>query len=289
MKNFAVLGPKSMIGERIIHQLQDMQNVSVITIGRDSDCDIIIDLENNSFYTKKEIPKIDVIFHCISTFENNSVEGMKKNIQINTISSLTIIDLLEVYNINYLIYAGTIFSSENVLSSYGLSKFLAENIFSHYCQIKNKKFLSLRFSQINDFVGKCIKHQPWFGRIIRYTSKGFNLNMPEEKSLNNFLHINDVISILIKSYEKDLQGTYDVIHPFSCSYHEIARMAYKIFNQGGEVEIDKNKKPFHYINFKYDDTIYQHLGFYPKWKISDTIQNIKDINSSELFGPLDVE
>lgn len=292
MKTFAVLGPKSMVGQQLIKQLKNIENINLLTIGRNLDCDIKIDLEKNSFYSKKEIKKIDVLFHCISSFEDNSTEGMKKNIVTNTMSALLIIDLLEHYSINQFIYTGSFFSSKSYLkeniSSYGLSKSLAEKIFSYYCENTNKKFLSLRFSQINDSYGICIKHQPWFGRIIRYTSEGLDLNMPKEKSLNNFLHVNDVANILISSCIKKLKGTYNVSHPTSYSYNEIARKAYKIFNKGGKI-IENPKKIFSYVNFKYDDKIYQDLQFYPKWNIEDTIYSIKDKNTSKYFGPLDVK
>ena len=289
LKTVAILGHTSMVGSMLLNKLKLSGKYLPVTIGRDPSSDIVINFDTKKFDTKKEIPKIDTLFHCISSFESNSTVALKSNYDINVTSSLLVIDIIERFSIDHLIYVSSVSIYEKNKSYYGLTKYLAENIYSSYCQLNFKKFLSLRFSQINDSYGKCIKHQAWFGRIIRYTEKGLDLNMSVEKSLNNFIHVDDVARILIGSEKKQLQGFFDVLHPQSFSYHEIARKAYKIFNNGGKVIINPNKLPFHYFNFKYDDLIYQKLEFYPEWDIEKTIKDIKKLNSSDNFGAFDVE
>ena len=292
MKTVAIIGASSMLGQFLVQHLRK-KNIDIILIGRNSSDDILLDLEHDSYIVKNRLKEIDILFHCASSFENDKLEGIEKNIMTNSMSSLIILRLVDDFNINKIVYSGSISSDchsvkENY-TSYGLSKNIAEQIFSFYMKSLGKSFISLRFSQFCDFDGKSMKHQPWFSRIISYASQGLDLNIPKQTSLNNFLHVNDAAELMLSAAFKDIEGIFKVIHPKSYSYHEIAEMAYRTFEKGGKIVINSNKKPFSYVNFTYDDVIYQKLEVYPKWDIPEILLEIKKLKSDTKFGLFDVE
>jgi nucleoside-diphosphate-sugar epimerase len=150
-------------------------------------------------------------------------------------------------------------------------------------------FCGLRLPQLYDTDGRCCAHQPWFGRIIAYASRGLDLNMPAPNGIRNFMHISDAVKLMIIAWKQKVQGIFPIGHPDVMDYYDIANIAYQEFNCGGKITIDKDKIPFKKAQFPSEFELYSKIGCIDFISISECIKEIKMKGMSINFGPLDVK
>ncbi|MCL0075149.1 NAD(P)-dependent oxidoreductase [Thermodesulfovibrionales bacterium] len=291
MKSAAVIGANSMLGSRLTAVLSSM-GIEVISVGRFTEADIHLDLNKGLLSPIATNVSVDVIFHCAASFADDSRQGVRENFQTNTAGCLWVLELAECLECKAIVYAGSVFSIEALepgnLTSYGFTKGQAEKFLWWGMKRLGGRFCSLRFSQIYDTTGSCIRHQPWFGRIIAYAARGYNINMPISNGVRNFLHLDDAVHMMIVAGQSTVEGYLDVVHPISLTYEEIAEKAYSIFNKGGQVLIDSSKTPFRPINFPDSEHAFRVLGLTPMISVTEGIAQIRDQETWPAFGPLDV-
>ncbi|NOR71480.1 MAG: NAD-dependent epimerase/dehydratase family protein [Methylomarinum sp.] len=292
MKTAAIVGVNSMLGRQLAVQLRE-QNISVIGIGRDPNNEIVLDLDNSVDYGEVSY-KADVIFHCASAFEGDDFVGLRVNFTTNVVGCVNVLALMEQLECSVCVYAGTVFSingaDSNSLSGYGFSKAQGEQLLEWGLARVNKRFCSIRFSQLYDTEGLCCVHQPWFGRIISYASRGLELRLPEPFSgSRNFIHVIDAARLMIQAVETRVSGCWPLCHSEYLNYQQIAELAYQEFNKGGQITIDKNKVPFRSFNFPKNCRVYDQLQDKPKISMADGIAMIHHTGQADKFGPLDVQ
>jgi nucleoside-diphosphate-sugar epimerase len=280
-----------MLGAALVSVLK-AKGVEVIAVGRGEDSQIRLDLEHGFLDSVPENLNADVIFHCAASFADDSNEGLKTNFNINTAGSLWVLELAESLGSNTLIYAGSVSSLESFqpgnYSSYGLTKAQGEQLLEWGIRRNQGRFCSLRFPQIYDTQGECIRHQLWFGRIIAYAAKGLDINMPPSDGVRNFLHLEDAAHLMVAAEESGAEGVLDVVYPQSYTYQEIAAIAYSVFGKGGQCLEAGGKTPFRHVNFPDSAKVFDHLGVRPSVSLADGIARIRDTGTSGNFGPLDV-
>lgn len=291
MRSAAVIGASSMVGTHLVNTLK-AGGTEVLTVGRNKDADIRLDLVGGF---KSGIPKgahTDVIIHCAASIEGDTWLGVRENYLVNAYGCSWALELAERLECSVMVFAGSISSDENsdpdYFSSYGLSKAHGEKILEWGMNKMKGRFCSLRFSQIYDTQGQCYRHQPWFGRIIAYAARGLNIWMPDSNGRRNFLHVDDVVNLLIAAGRSDASGILNVTHPESLTYQEIASDAYEIFNKGGEVIIDKSKIPFRIVRFPSGESAFKSLGYSPAISMDIGLKLINTNMTWRSFGPLDV-
>ncbi|BAQ65659.1 NAD(P)-dependent oxidoreductase [Geminocystis sp. NIES-3709] len=292
MKTVAIVGANSMLGKTLAVQL-GQQGITVISVGRSKNNDIILDLVKPFHYSICANYKADVIFHCASAFGDDTFEGTQTNFLTNTIGSLNVLKLMQQLECVHVVYAGSMSSyprleATNLLSSYGLSKAQAEQILEWGMKRKEGLFCSLRFSQLYDTEGLCCHHQPWFGRIIAYASRGLDLHLPASKGKRNFLHVSEAACLMILSAKAHITGCWPVCHYESLDTTEMAELAYREFGCGGQIIIDMKKKPFRAIFFPEDLSIFERLQHKLSISMAQGIAMIHQSGFAENFGPLDV-
>lgn len=291
MKTAAIIGAHSMLGRRLTAVLSDM-GVEVISVGRYEGADIRLDLETGLLAPLSPKVQAEVIFHCAASFADDSPEGIRKNFQVNTAGCLTVLELAEALGCEAMVYAGTLSSSSALdpgsYSSYGFSKAQAEALLDWGMGRLNRRFCSLRFSQVYDSEGACIHHQPWFGRIIAYAARGLDLKLPASHGVRNFLHVDDAVSMLIAAAERPVKGILDVVSPESMTLEDIAEMAYAIFGRGGRLVPAPEKAPFRPIYFPEGTQAFRQLGRVPSILLAEGIERIRARDTGLAFGPLDV-
>lgn len=281
-----------MLGREIVRQLQ-ANSIPVLQAGRTKGSDIFIDLGSGKPPVFATSHNADVLIHCAAALLGDDPAGIKGNYLVNTIGAVDTLDISRQLNVSRIIYAGTVSSDPSIepdqpLSSYGMSKREGENILDWGMRKAGGTFCSLRLTQLWDTEGACIRHQPWFGRIIAYASRGLTLRMPSSAGPRNFLHVSDAARLLIKAGSSDLTGTHPITSPNDTDMHLFAQKAYEVFNQGGEILIDHSKKPFRKICFSHDDLVFKALGSKPEIESYSGPQLIRDTGTAERFGPLDV-
>lgn len=291
MKSVLVIGSRSMLGAELCEQLNE-RGVAVFTAGRSLDDDVFFDLNAPVIpEIKKQV--VDVVFHCAASFASDSEQGVCENFSVNTVSAWAIAAMAESLGASSVVYAGSVSSSyeqadPDNANSYGLSKGLAEQIFSWSLRRKGIRFCSLRFSQIYDIQGLCCKHQPWFGRIVAYAARGLDLRMPLSEGVRNFIHVNDAADFMIRAADRELTGVLNIVHPEFYTCDEIAEIAYGTFAAGGKIVCATEKKPFRKVVFPNPEQAYSALGGSPRITLGAGIRMIKEQTGGSGFGPVDV-
>ena len=249
MKAAAVIGASSMLGVELIGQLR-AQGVEVLAVGRRSVSDIVLDLDDALVALPDDLPRVDVVFHCAAAFEDDSDEGRRANGKANALGCFNVLKLMRHMQCTTCVYAGSLFSTVGVeaqgRSSYGLSKALGEQVLAWGVMERRPGglFCSVRLPPLYDVAGRCCRHQPWFGRIVAYASRGMDLNMPASGGPRNFMHVQDAVRVLIRAWREEMSGTWDAVHPEALDYSWIARCAYEVFGKGGQVTTARAKQPF---------------------------------------------
>lgn len=296
MTTVAVVGSRSMLGKELITYLEN-RNFEVIKVGRHESDDVFLDLSKETLELKIKLDQIEAIFFCAASFESDTAEGIRINFQVNVMGALQVLELSKVTGCKQIIYVGSISSlpgfESGSMTSYGLTKSIAEQILSWGLKKIGGSFCSIRFTQIYDTYGKCIVHQPWFGRIIAYSARGLELNLPPGNALRNFIHIDDAVKILLQAFmtlpkKNTHQEIFNIIHPESMSTREIADIAYSVFQKGGYPFINHQKKSFREVHIPGSSDISLFIKVDELISIRDGIRKIHKMNTWEKFGPLDV-
>lgn len=291
MRVALVVGARSMLGTQLCLSLRD-RGVLVLTAGRALNDNVFIDLDAAVAPIVGQ-ERVDAVFHCAASFAPDTVAGIAENFCVNTASSWQVAAMCQSLGAKQLVYAGTVSSSYGITdranyNSYGLSKALGEEVFEWALSKAGIGFASLRFSQLYDTEGRCCKHQPWFGRIVAYASRGQDLRLPESQGPRNFLHIEDAAEFMIRAATRELSGVVEVVHPQFLTCDELADMAYSVFGCGGKVSRANDRAPFRKVGFPAADAALEVFGR-PRIEMREGLLRIKERKTWQAFGPMDVK
>ncbi|MGB6008037.1 hypothetical protein, partial [Castellaniella sp.] len=142
--------------------------------------------------------------------------------------------------------------------------------------------------QLYDVAGRCCRHQPWFGRIVAYASRGMDLNMPASGGPRNFMHVQDAVRVLIRAWREEMSGAWDAVHPEPLDYSWIARCAYDVFGKGGQVTTAQAKQPLRALTLPPGEMLFDRLGLWPQIGMEQGLRMIRDSGCAGAFGPMDV-
>ncbi|MCM2472755.1 NAD(P)-dependent oxidoreductase [Rhizobium sp. CG5] len=290
MKTAAVIGAGSMLGRQLIERLQE-HGVETFTVGRGPGDDIRFDLLDTTVSVPAGLGA-DVVFHCAAGFAGDSDEGLRENFALNATSAIAVGDLVRQLGAPVLVYAGSA-SSDPALdpahfTSYGLTKAIAEQVLQWTMAKHGGRFCSLRFTQLYDTNGRCCHHQPWFGRIIAYASKGLDMRMPPSLGVRNLLHVRDAADLMIRSTQAEISADLPITHPESLTWQQVADIAYDVFDLGGRQVEAPEKSPFRTIHFADGRPAFDLLGLAPAIGMRNGIDMIKSAGTAPAFGPMDI-
>ena len=293
MRTAAIIGADSMLGRELAAQLA-LQGINVLSVGRSDHHEIVLDLREPLSNETGSGKSADVVFHCASSFAGDYLAGARVNFLTNTLGCVSVLELMERLDCRQVVYAGSTWSYKDselpdAISSYGLSKAEGEQILEWGMARQNGDFCSLRFSQLYDSEGLCCAHQPWFGRIVAYASRGLDLRLPPSTGARNFLHVADAANLMILAAIKKTNGYYPVCHYESLDHTQIAEIAYREFDQGGRILIDQGKKPFRPVKYPADQSLFNNLRQAPRITMAQGLAMIHGAGTASRFGPLDVQ
>jgi len=291
MPDALIIGASSMLGRRLVGCLSQ-QGFRVLSCGRHDDCDIRYDLIDTNMPFIPDGLEAETIFHCASSFADDSLQGCIENEKVNALSAYVVAEIAASVGCKHLIYAGSISSSTPPgfapVTSYGASKQRGEDILAWSLARHDIAFTSLRFSQLYDEHGECCRHQKWFGRIVAYAYAGQHLSMPGGTASRNFIHINDAVRIMLAVLQTRATGRLAITHPESLTCQAIARMAFDMFDHGGSSDIAAEKQPFHEIYIPDAEASFAMLKCGPEISMHDGLEMIKQQGYAGNFGPMDV-
>ena len=292
MKTVAIIGADSMLGSELARQLRKRVS-SVISVGRSAHNDIVFDLTGTFDPDSCKGLQADILIHCASSFEGDDPAGARINFSTNTLGCLNVLSLMQTLSCKNCCYAGTVISYDNFdpgrMNSYGLSKALGEEILEWGVSRFGGRFCSLRISHIYDTEGQSCKHQPWFGRIVAYASRGLDLRMPASEGGRNYLHVIDAAGLMIRALEAELNGCWHLCHNEQLDHASIAKLAYAEFNCFGEVLLDRSKHPFRSVNYPSSADLYERIGAAPAISMMKGLGMIHSAGTAPNFGPMDVQ
>ena len=292
MNRVVVLGATSMLGREIVRQLS-MEGIEVIRAGRQVDSDIVVDLGSDSPPEFRHAQRADILIHCASAFGSDSPDGIRDNLRVNVAGCVQTLEIAQELGANKIVYAGSVSSDpmleSDPIGSYGFSKEEAERILSWGIGRGGGHFCSLRLTQMLDTEGACCAHQPWFGRIVAYASRGQSIKMPVANGPRNFMHVSDAARLLIRAAAGALEGIHPVSYPVDIDLAEFAETAYRVFGRGGGAVIDAAKTPFRKVNFPREERVFEALGYQPKISPEQGLILIRDAGTADHFGPMDVQ
>lgn len=292
-----IIGHTSMLGTALKRQLTEIGE-SYITAGRSADSDIHIDLNIQPPPILRDcipIGNVKSIYLLSSSFEEDSADGVNKNILINSAGVAYAISLADATKPQAIIYSGSASSYDNFdvyrgLSSYGLTKRIAEELLAWWAKKHTIRFASIRFSQLFDDAGKCISHQPWIGRIIRYAFEKEHLYLPASEGKRNFLHVQDAAKLLSEvAKDKLMSGILNGCSPQQYSYLDLANIAFSFNKCLDKLHISNKKQPFRPICLPIDKLLYEILQQDPMISPMQWIEQIATLQSWRSFGEMDVE
>jgi len=286
-----IIGASSMLGRRLASYLGDL-GFRVFSCGRSDDCDIHFDLADTRFPDIPEGLKAAVVFHCASSFADDSIQGCIENEKVNALGAYPVAEITAAVGCKHLVFAGSISSSSESgvtpETSYGASKLRGEDILEWSLNRHGIAFTSLRFPQLYDEHGECCRHQLWFGRIVAYAYAGKQLRMPGGSAMRNFIHASDAVRLMHAALETGTAGRLDITHPISMTSEEIAQLAYDTFDNGGCYEVAPEKQPFRAIYIPCSKGSFVQLQCWPQISMFEGLEMIKTEGSPENFGPMDV-
>ena len=289
MKTVAVVGADGMLGREIAAQLR-AAGTGVLSVGRRAQHDIRLDLEERAPSFDPALPAVDAVIHCASSFGGDDLAGCTQNLRVNELGALHLVALAQALRCSTVVYAGSISSYPDSapMTSYGLSKAHAEAWLSWGMARIGGRACSLRLAQLYDAEGACCAHQPWFGRIIAYVSRGLELRLPPPSSPRNFVHVVDAARMMIKAAQQHLEGIWPLCHDEHLQYEEIAQMADDVFGAGASLVIDPRKSPFRPTGFPDASPLFERLADRPRITMREGLSLIRRHGRAAHFGPMDV-
>lgn len=289
MKIAAVVGVNGMLGREVAAQLR-AAGTDVLSVGRRTQDDIRLDLDERAPSFNSALPAVDAVFHCASSFGGDDFAGCRQNLQVNEQGALHLVAFAQALRCFTVVYAGSIssYADSAPITSYGLSKAHAEAWLSWGMARAGGRACSLRLAQLYDAEGACCAHQPWFGRIVAYVSRGLELRLPPPSSPRNFVHVVDAARLMIRAAQQQLEGVWPLCHDEHLQYEEIARMANEVFGAGASIIIDPRKSPFRPTGFPDGAPLFERLADRPRITMREGLSLIRQHGRAAHFGPMDM-
>ena len=288
----AIIGIDSMLGSELARQLRK-KGYSIISVGRASHNDITFDLNGIFYAASSRDLRADTLIHCASSFEGDDPVGSRAKFSTNALGCLNVLSLMRALSCKNCCYAGTESSYDDFepgrINSYGLSKAQGEQILEWGINKIGGRFCSLRLTGAYDTAGESCKHQPWFGRIVAYASRGMDLRMPDSDGSRNYLHLTDAASFIIRALEVELGGFWPLCHTEQLDHAAIATLAYSEFARGGGILLDRKKLPFRKVNYPSSEALFERLGMAPAISMAEGLAMIHRAGTTPNFGPMDVQ
>lgn len=226
MNKILLTGASGFLGKYIFQEVS--KNNRVITLGRNSNCDYVINLVENEINLKE---KFDIIIHNagkahIIPKNNFEIEQFNKVNVIGTINLLTsleksglpkkfvFISSVSVYGLE----TGTLIKENHILNPkdpYSTTKMNAEKIIQNWCLTKNVTCTILRLPLV---IGKNAPGN--LENLINGIKSGIYFNIDRGQAKRSMVLATDVAEYLLKA--SDFDGTFNLTDGYNPSINELS-------------------------------------------------------------------
>ncbi|WP_165405049.1 NAD-dependent epimerase/dehydratase family protein [Rhizobium leguminosarum] len=241
-------------------------SAEVITAGR-TECDIRLDIADIS---GAELPSgIDAVINTAAAFAGSSVADLEQAAKANVLGPVSLMRLCEAAEVQQLVHISSIFAELATTSpffgAYALSKRQAEEWLELAAVSSSVKVTVLRPSQ---FYGTGVfnrRHQPFLSTIIDRARKGEDIAIyGNNDALRNFIHVDDVAEVIVRSVRKQVAGTYRCVSQANLRYSDIAKAAIEAFSSRSIIRFLSDKPDIADNAFPPDETLYRLIDYFPQ-------------------------
>lgn len=277
MRTVLITGNTSMLGRRLAKRLPG--SFRVITAGRNQDADVFLDLGNDSPGFPDDL-RSDILVHCASSFEDDTLDGAHKNEKINALGVFHVAELAAHVHCRHLNFISSISAynqPENEYhGSYGISKSHGEDNLRLACRILGMHFTSLRVSQMYDEFGEAKRHQPFLYNLIDRAKTGQDITFYGKKDqVRNFLFVEDVVTVIEKVILNEVYGEYPVLFPVSYTLTQIAQTAFRVFGREGRILFDSEKPDIKSVFIPPLSDLYSRIDYTPQTDLLEGISLVR--------------
>jgi nucleoside-diphosphate-sugar epimerase len=249
----------------------------VITAGRHN-CDIFMDLRDS--IERISLPEdLDVVIHTAAHFGGTTDKDLFEAEYVNVLGTLKLCQAAVQAKARHFILISSIYSCLNEYSDhygiYALSKKHSEEITRLYSSMHSLPLTILRPSQIYGNEDRFRKHQPFIYAMADKAEAGEGIAIyGSNDPLRNYIHIDDVVSIISKVVQYKVKGIFPCMHTRDITLSEIARAAISAFRSKGGVHFLRERADIPDNIFEKDDLLYKTIDFYPQISIEEGMKKI---------------
>jgi nucleoside-diphosphate-sugar epimerase len=261
-----VIGSRSFIGRRVAERLRVAH--SVLTAGRDPGADLHLELGGSAALPAPGAWDCDAIVHCAASFEPSTPAGMLRNELVNAVGAIEVGELATRAGCRRLVLLSTasVFDAHEgrLVESYALSKRHGQDNLELVCGAAGIALATLCPGAVYDERGEGRRHQPLLYHIVDCARRGQDFELHGKADpLRNYLHVEDLVSVVEASLSHDVTGTFPVLHPHFHRVQEVAELAFRVFGRGGRVVRAEDKPDLRGLRFPTGADIFARIGRAP--------------------------
>jgi nucleoside-diphosphate-sugar epimerase len=258
-----VVGSRSFVGRRVAQRLRPAHAVE--TAGRDAGADLRLELGGPAVLPPPGKRRYDAIVHCAASFEPDTPAGMLRNELVNAAGALEVGDLATCTGCRHLVLLSTVSVFDEregrLRDSYALSKRHGQDNLELLCAAAGIALCTLCPGGVYDERGEGRRHQPLLYHIVDCARAGRDFELHGRADpLRNFLHVEDLASVVEAALHLGLTGTFPVLHPQFHRVQEIAELAFRVFGRGGRVVRAEHEPDLRELRFPAAGDVFTKIG-----------------------------
>ena len=254
-----ITGINSFVGKRLTEKLDDLLITyhGIDISGSTSKKIKRINLNSNDLIKSIENNTTSVVHLAAISREQDCVNNEVKCFDVNISGTINLMDAVIRKNIGKVIFASTewvydeeksinaideehLIDTNKISSSYGLSKFLGENLIRNICEKKNICYQILRFGII---YGARKNNWSAVENLFFSVMKSNEIKIGSKKTARCFVHVDDICDAIIQSLEQKESNIFNVQFHKPITLEEIINTSCSILKKKVLIKEDKSKIP----------------------------------------------
>jgi nucleoside-diphosphate-sugar epimerase len=225
-----VIGSRSFVGRRVAERLRAAHTVE--TAGRDAGADLQLELGGSAVFPPPGERSYDAIVHCAASFEPSTPGGMLRNELVNAVGALEVGELATRTGCRRLVLLSTVsvFDEHEGRCTTPTRSQAARPEPRSPVRTAGIALCTLCPGGVYDERGEGRRHQPLLYHIVDCARRGQDFELHGKADpLRNFLHVDDLASVVEATLRFGFTGTFPALHPHFHRVQEIAELAFRVF------------------------------------------------------------
>ncbi|MDA3881668.1 MAG: NAD(P)-dependent oxidoreductase [Bacteroidales bacterium] len=290
-KKILVTGGKGFLGEKLCMILRK-RNADVYCIDTKNctqDNEYCVDITDRDLLSDCiQSIQPDIVFHLAALLHRGKgLDNFEQVHEVNYEGTVNLLIALKKYTNAHVIFTSTseIYGSNTTpftedmvpdpISSYSISKTLAEECVKYFSVVNQNSFTVLR---LFNFYGLGMPQNFFIPQMVQQLKKAQSFEMTHGEQARDFLHINDILQslLLAASHPRALNETFNVCSGQAVTLRDLVIECKNACNSSCEIKFGAIPYRAHEIwNMVGDNSkISQMLGFKPQYDITDFLKEL---------------